>query len=161
MNPRTPLEPQVTAVPHNFSGTPKGEILREELVTAEELQSAVKKLGEFGGDNRAGLPGTLHRISAIKNRKGDVIGLTCRVGRATCGRMDLIRDLLETPTSILFLGPPGIGKTTVLREVARQLADVHHRRVVIVDTSNEIGGDGDIPHPAIGDSRRMQVQHPV
>eukprot|EP00667_Euglena_gracilis_P000833 EG_transcript_833 len=141
-----------------FQGMAGGEPLRETKVTAEELQMAEKRLGVFGDDNRAGLPGTLHRISAIRNRHGTIVGLTCRIGRATMGRVDIIKDLLTVPTSMLFLGPPGIGKTTVLREVARQLSDVYLRRVVIVDTSNEIGGDGDIPHPAIGSSRRMQVE---
>ena len=64
------------------------------------------------------------------------------------------------PNSLLFLGRPGVGKTTVIREMARVLSDELHKRVVIVDTSNEIGGDGDVPHPAIGGARRMQVPDP-
>jgi len=143
-----------------FLGKPGGVQLRSAKVTKEELSAAERKLGAFGGDNRAGLPGTLHRVSALRNRQGNVTGLTCRIGRATAGRVDMIKDLLLYPTSMLFLGPPGVGKTTVLREVSRQLANVHQRRVVIVDTSNEIGGDGDIPHPAVGDARRMQVENP-
>eukprot|EP00892_Ulva_mutabilis_P008563 jgi/Ulvmu1/6079/UM027_0057.1 len=133
------------------------EELSDRLVTREDLQSASERLGDFGLDNRAGIEGTLHRISAMKNRRGDIIGLTCRVGRAVNGHVDMIRDLLEHPQSILFLGRPGVGKTTVIRELARTLADDCGRRVVIVDTSNEIGGDGDVPHPAIGSARRMQV----
>ena len=117
-------------------------------------------MGEFGGDNRAGVEGTLHRISAIRNRRAQVIGLTCRVGRAVTGHISLIRDILPVPNSILFLGRPGVGKTTVIREMARVLADDLRKRVVIVDTSNEIGGDGDVPHPAIGGARRMQVPDP-
>ena len=115
-------------------------------------------MGQFMTDNRAGIEGTLHRISAIRNRKGQVVGLTCRVGRAVTGHIDMIRDLLESPNSLLFLGRPGVGKTTIIRELARVLSDVYHKRVVIVDTSNEIGGDGDVPHAAIGGARRMQVQ---
>jgi stage III sporulation protein SpoIIIAA len=112
----------------------------------------------FDADNRAGMERTLHRISAIRNRRGEVVGLTCRVGRAVYGTIDIIKDLIETGQSILLLGSPGVGKTTMLREAARVLAA--SKRVVIVDTSNEIGGDGDVPHPAIGRARRMQVSHP-
>ena len=136
------------------------EFLREAEVTLEDLAAAERAVGEFGGDNRAGVQGTLHRISAIRNRRGTVIGLTCRVGRAVTGHISLIRDILDVPNSILFLGRPGVGKTTVIREMARVLADELHKRVVIVDTSNEIGGDGDVPHPAIGGARRMQVPDP-
>lgn len=125
----------------------------------EEIQCVLKAIGQFGGDNRAGIEGTLHRISAIRNRKGKVIGLTCRVGRAR-GQIDMVRDLLDFGESILFVGRPGVGKTTVVREMSRVLSDELHKRVVIVDTSNEIGGDGDIPHPAIGGARRLQVPNP-
>lgn len=76
---------------------------------------------------------------------------------AVTGQIDMVRDLLKSPTSLLFLGRPGVGKTTVIRELARVLSEELKKRVVIVDTSNEIGGDGDIPHPAIGTARRMQV----
>ena len=127
------------------------------MVTREDLEFAVNQLGLFGGDNRAGIDRTLHRISCIRNRRGDVIGLTCRVGRAITGSADLVSDLITSGSSILFLGRPGVGKTTTIREVCRVLSDVLERRVVIVDTSNEIGGDGDIPHVGIGRSRRMQV----
>jgi stage III sporulation protein SpoIIIAA len=118
-------------------------------------------VGAFGDDNRAGIARTLHRISAIRNRQGDIVGLTCRVGRAVTGTIDLIKDLVVSGRSILLLGRPGVGKTTMLRECARVLADERRKRVVIVDTSNEIGGDGDIPHPGIGRSRRMQVRTPT
>ncbi|THU49789.1 hypothetical protein C4D60_Mb06t13220 [Musa balbisiana] len=140
-----------------FLGESGGQYLRDKEISLEELEEAQKSLGEFGGDNRAGIEGTLHRISAIRSRKGLVVGLTCRVGRAVSGHVDMVRDLLEYRESILFLGRPGVGKTTVMREIARVLADELHKRVVIVDTSNEIGGDGDIPHAAIGGARRMQV----
>ena len=143
-----------------FLGRSGGEFLREGEITKEDLAHAESALGEFGGDNRAGVEGTLHRISAIRNRKGTVVGLTCRVGRAVTGHIDMIRDILEVPNSVLFLGRPGVGKTTVIREMARVLSDELHKRVVIVDTSNEIGGDGDVPHPAIGGARRMQVPDP-
>jgi stage III sporulation protein SpoIIIAA len=129
-------------------------------VTTEEIASVIGRLSEFGGDNRAGIERTLHRISAIRNRQGEIIGLTCRVGRAVAGAVDIVRDVIESGKSILLLGRPGVGKTTILRETARILADELNKRVVIVDTSNEIGGDGDIPHPAIGRSRRMQVTTP-
>ncbi|KAI8106357.1 hypothetical protein M9435_000902 [Picochlorum sp. BPE23] len=143
-----------------FLGGRGGEYLRDELITKSDLEHAMSALGDFGGDNRAGVEGTLHRISAIRNRRGDVVGLTCRVGRAVTGHIDMIRDIVDSPNSILFLGRPGVGKTTVIREMARVLSDEMHKRVVIIDTSNEIGGDGDVPHPAIGGARRMQVPDP-
>ena len=126
-------------------------------VKSEDLDWVVERVGEFGSDNRAGIERTLHRISAIRNRQGKVVGLTCRVGRAVYGTIDIIRDAVESGESLLLVGRPGVGKTTKLREVARVLSDEFKKRVVIVDTSNEIGGDGDIPHPAIGHARRMQV----
>ncbi len=129
-------------------------------VLQADIDHCVARVGEFGADNRAGIERTLHRISAIRNRRGQIVGLTCRVGRAVYGTVAMIRDLVETGKSILLLGKPGVGKTTALREVARVLADELNKRVVIVDTSNEIAGDGDIPHPAIGRARRMQVAKP-
>ncbi len=135
-------------------------MLRDEDVTAEDLAYVISRIGAFGGDNRAGIERTLHRISALRNRQGKVIGLTCRVGRAVFGTIRIIADLIETGKSLLLLGRPGVGKTTMLREIARVLADDNKKRVVIVDTSNEIAGDGDVPHPAIGSARRMQVSHP-
>lgn len=134
--------------------------LRSTEVSTEELEYVQNAIGQFGGDNRAGIEGTLHRISAIKSRKGEIIGLTCRIGRAVRGQIDMVRDLLHFGESILFLGRPGVGKTTVMRELSRVLSDELHKRVVIVDTSNEIGGEGDIPHPAIGGARRLQVKDP-
>ena len=134
--------------------------LDEDEVTEQELEQTVAQLSEFGEDNRAGIERTLHRISAIRNRRGRIVGLTCRVGRSVSGSSSAIRDLVESGHSILLLGPPGVGKTTMLRDVARTLADDLEKRVVVVDTSNEIGGDGDIPHPGIGRARRMQVGRP-
>lgn len=136
------------------------EYLSEQPVTQTDLEAVIQAVGDFGADNRAGIEQTLHRISAIRNRQGAIIGLTCRVGRAIFGTIALIRDLVETGQSILLLGRPGVGKTTALREIARVLADDLNKRVVIIDSSNEIAGDGDIPHPAIGRARRMQVAHP-
>ncbi|HEY9694264.1 MAG TPA: R3H domain-containing nucleic acid-binding protein [Oculatellaceae cyanobacterium] len=138
----------------------KAEYLGETPVSKEDINYCIQRVGLFSGDNRAGIERTLHRISAIRNRTGDIIGLTCRVGRAVFGTIAMIRDLVETGNSILMLGRPGVGKTTALREIARVLADELHKRVVIIDTSNEIAGDGDIPHPAIGRARRMQVARP-
>ncbi|MEL7643401.1 MAG: R3H domain-containing nucleic acid-binding protein [bacterium] len=126
--------------------------------THDDINNVVDKIGDFDADNRAGLERTLHRISAIRNRHAAIVGLTCRVGRAVYGTLDIIQDLVESGKSLLLLGKPGIGKTTMLREAARILAE--NKRVIIVDTSNEIGGDGDVPHPAIGKARRMQVATP-
>jgi len=138
----------------------KAEYVTDTPVSREEIQYCLDRVGHFGGDNRAGIEQTLHRISAIRNRTGDIIGLTLRVGRAVFGTIGMIRDLVERGQSILMLGRPGVGKTTALREIARVLADELDKRVVIIDTSNEIAGDGDIPHPAIGRARRMQVARP-
>lgn len=134
--------------------------LADLAVRAEDIAYVVDRVGQFGKDNRAGIERTLHRISAIRNRQGNIVGLTCRIGRAVYGTIDIIRDVVEGGRSILMLGRPGVGKTTKLREVARILSDEFKKRVVIVDTSNEIAGDGDIPHPAIGHARRMQVATP-
>ncbi|MFP2895646.1 AAA family ATPase, partial [Corallococcus sp. 4LFB] len=134
--------------------------LSEVPVDAEALQAVLARVGEPGGDNRAGIERTLHRVSAIRNRQGRVVGLTLRVGRAIQGTIDMLRDLVESGRNLLLLGRPGVGKTTKLREVARVLADALGKRVMVVDTSNEIGGDGDIPHPGIGGARRMQVSRP-
>jgi len=142
-----------------FAG--REEILSQREVTAEDLAYVISRIGQFGGDNRAGIERTLHRISALRNRAGKVVGLTLRVGRAMYGTMEIIRDVVESGKSILLLGRPGVGKTTLLREVARVLADDLAKRVVVVDTSNEIAGDGDIPHPGIGRARRMQVATPT
>jgi len=131
--------------------------LGRDPVSREELDHVVAAVGVFSDDNRAGIERTLHRISAIRNRQGEVVGLTLRVGRAVFGTIDALRDLVDSGLNILLLGRPGVGKTTKLREVARVLADEGGKRVMIVDTSNEIGGDGDIPHPGIGGARRMQV----
>ena len=136
-------------------------VLDSKEVDEQDIDYVVSRIGSFGGDNRAGIERTLHRISAIRNRKGRVVGLTCRVGRAVFGTIKIIQDLVESGKSVLLLGRPGVGKTTMLREVARVLADDLGKRVIIVDTSNEIAGDGDIPHPAIGDARRMQVATPT
>ena len=136
-------------------------ILGDIDVTRQDLSMVAERIGTFGDDNRAGIERTLHRISAIRNRAGEIVGLTCRVGRAVFGTIAIISDLIESGESVLILGRPGVGKTTMLRETARVLADELHKRVVVVDTSNEIAGDGDIPHPAIGRARRMQVPTPT
>src|SRR5215472_16529718 len=136
-------------------------LLSSQPVTEADLEYVASRVGQFGEDNRAGIERTLHRVSAIRNRRGRIVGLTCRVGRAVTGTAEIFRDIVESGQSVLLLGRPGIGKTTMLRESARLLADEQRKRVVIVDTSNEIGGDGDIPHPGIGRARRMQVRTPL
>ncbi|PKN82845.1 MAG: AAA family ATPase [Chloroflexi bacterium HGW-Chloroflexi-9] len=134
------------------------EVSLSDLEVADtEISHVVAQVSEFGDDNRAGIPRTLHRISGIRNRRGHIVGLTCRIGRSVSGSGQVMHDIIESGRSVLLLGPPGVGKTTMLRDVARMLADELNKRVVIVDTSNEIGGDGDIPHHGIGRSRRMQV----
>ena len=135
-------------------------LLSTHSVREEDIDFVVQRIGAFGDDNRAGIERTLHRISAIRNREGRIVGITCRVGRAVFGTVAIIRDIVESGHSILMMGRPGVGKTTLLREAARVLADDLGKRVMIVDTSNEIGGDGDIPHPAVGRARRMQVPTP-
>src|SRR5512138_1367031 len=138
----------------------QGEVvLSDKEISRSDLDHVVERIGEFDADNRAGLERTLHRISALRNRRGHIVGLTCRVGRAVYGTVDIIQDIVESGKSVLILGRPGVGKTTLLREAARILAD--SKRVIVVDTSNEIGGDGDVPHPAVGKARRMQVREPM
>jgi len=135
-------------------------VLSNDEVTGDDLSYVSSRIGAFGGDNRAGIARTLHRISALRNRQGDIVGLTCRVGRAVSGIIQIIQDMVASGKNILLVGRPGIGKTTMLRECARVLADEFKKRLIIVDTSNEIAGDGDIPHPAIGHARRLQVATP-
>ena len=140
---------------------PDSEVmLLDREIDEADIAFVVEHIGTFGDDNRAGIERTLHRISAIRNRNGKIVGLTCRIGRAVYGTIEIINDFVESGKSILIMGRPGIGKTTMLREAARVLADDMGKRVVVVDTSNEIAGDGDIPHPAIGKARRMQVRTP-
>ena len=143
-----------------FGAGGEAQLLSRE-VDEEDIQYIVDHIGSFGDDNRAGIERTLHRISAIRNRNGKIVGLTCRIGRAVFGTIEIIEDLVESGNSVLIMGRPGIGKTTMLREAARVLADDMDKRVVVVDTSNEIAGDGDIPHPGIGRARRMQVRTPA
>lgn len=173
------LPPQIQRALHSQNGTEKlieivldlgrqpearfldrGIDLSNDFVTREDLKYIVSRIGLFTKDNRAGIERTLHRISAIRNRQGEVIGLTCRVGRAVFGTVDIVKDVIESGKSTLLLGPPGVGKTTLLREAARVVADEMGKRVIVVDTSNEIAGDGDVPHPGIGRARRMQVPSP-
>jgi stage III sporulation protein SpoIIIAA len=133
------------------------EYLSRKILSWQDLDYTIKRVSKFSNENRAGIERTLHRISCIRNRQFLITGLTCRVGRAVFGTISIIRDLLESEKSILILGKPGVGKTTIIREIARVLADEMEKRVIIIDTSNEIAGDSDIPHSGIGRARRMQV----
>ena len=166
LNSRSDLD-QLLEVVLDLGREPEARFLEESVslgsaeVSEADIQHTIDRIGRFGEDNRAGIERTLHRISAIRNRSGKVIGLTLRVGRAIYGTIRVVEDLIMSGKSVLLLGKPGVGKTTMLREVARVLADDAHRRVIVVDTSNEIAGDGDIPHPAIGRARRMQVPSPA
>ena len=135
----------------------KSVYLSEEIVSWQDLEYTTKRLGTFSNENRAGIERTLHRISCIRNRQGIIIGLSCRIGRCVVGSIDIFRDLLDSDHSLLLLGKPGVGKTTFIREISRILSDEVQKRVVIIDTANEIAGDSDIPHAGIGRARRMQV----
>jgi len=133
------------------------EYLSPKIVSWQDIDYITKRISKFSNENRAGIERTLHRISCIRNRQFLINGLTCRVGRAVFGTISVVRDLLESEKSVLILGKPGVGKTTIIREIARVLADEMEKRVIIIDTSNEIAGDSDIPHSGIGRARRMQV----
>ena len=133
--------------------------IENDVISQGDIDYVVSKIGQFNDDNRAGIERSLHRISCMRNRMGKIIGLTCRVGRSICGTIDIISDIVSSNKSLLIMGGPGVGKTTMLREIARVLSTDYGKRVVVVDTSNEIAGDGDIAHPAIGRARRMQVTH--
>ena len=137
----------ISAVPRRHAIPASPRSCRSHLATPEDIEYVTRRVGAFGKDNRAGIERTLHRISAIRNRRGAIVGLTCRVGRAVYGTIDIIRDVVESGKSVLLLGRPGVGKTTKCREVARVLSEEFGKRVIVVDTSNEIAGDGDIPHP--------------
>lgn len=133
------------------------EFLSQKIISWQDLDYLIKRVSKFNSENRAGIDRTLHRISCIRNRQFLINGLSCRIGRAISGTISIIRDLLESEKSILILGKPGTGKTTIIREIARVLSDEMEKRVVIIDTANEIAGESDIPHPGIGRARRMQV----
>ena len=133
------------------------QYLSQKIISWQDIDFIIKRINNFRNDNRAGIERTLHRISCIRNRQSLINGLSCRIGRAVFGAINRIRDLLQSEQSILILGKPGVGKTTIIREIARVLSDEMGKRVVVVDTSNEIGGDSDIPHYGIGRARRMQV----
>ena len=141
--------------------TNQQDIILDLIITQNDINYVINKIGHVGDDNRAGIERTLHRISLIRNRAEEPIGVTCRVGRAVFGSVKIIEDFIGSEKSILIMGKPGIGKTTMIREITRIIADKEEKRVVVVDTSNEIAGDGDIPHPAIGSARRMQVRNTI
>lgn len=137
----------------------------ERVVEPSDLEAVKQKLKaeyqvEFREDGRAGISGTLHRISALYDRYGILVGMTIRLARVVKGLADPIIPFLLDGKSLLIIGPPGVGKTTLLRDVIRQLAIIYGPKVVIVDTSNEIGGEGRVPHPVLGASKRVQVRIP-
>lgn len=144
-------------IPQGLFSKGKNILLGEKNVTTEMIEDVCTQIGEFNRSNRAGLEGTLHRISCIRNKNDKIIGLTMRVGRSITGTIEIIKDYLNQNKSLLLLGPPGVGKTTMLREISHHLSTEREQRVVVIDTSNEIAGDGDIPHAAIGRARRMQL----
>jgi stage III sporulation protein SpoIIIAA len=137
---------------------PEGSTYITDVIVDEAfLKQSLSSVTQFGPDNRAGINGTLHRISKIVDRQSRPVGLTCRVGRPMLGTITIIEDLIAAGSNILIIGAPGVGKSTKLRDVARLLSTDKLRRVVIVDTSNEIAGDGAVPHAAVGKARRLQV----
>lgn len=136
---------------HEGAITLAGEIRRE------DLQYILGRVTRFREDNRTGVDRTLHRIACIRDRYDEIVGFTFRVGRAIPEAAQPLCDFLEARRNVLVVGRPGAGKTTVLRSAACILSDHLRRRVVIADTSNEVGGDGQIPHPAIGSARRLQI----
>jgi len=138
----------------------KAHALPLPLVTEVDIQTVLGGIGTLSADNRAGIPHTLHRVSALRARDGSVIGFTMRVGRVVYGSLKLMGDIVSSGKSVLLVGAPGVGKTTVLREMARVLSDEYHKRVMVVDTSNEIAGDARIPHSGIGSARRIEVPTP-
>jgi hypothetical protein len=134
------------------------EYVSSTAINNSEISKIINSLTKFNNDNRTGINKTLHRISCIKNKDGIIVGLTCRIGRNISGGITIIRDLLETKKSILLLGQPGSGKTTIIREIANILSSENDKRVIVIDNANEIGGGNDITHNGIGYSRRMQVE---
>ncbi len=129
-------------------------------ITAKDLQaiSTNRLLTAFTANNRCGIDKTLHRIACIRGKDGQsILGLTIRIGRILTPQIDLIADIIDTGESVLFLGKPAAGKTTKLRECADYLSTEGGKRVIIIDSCNEIGGEGNVPHFAVGRARRMPI----
>ncbi|EPY22109.1 R3H domain-containing protein [Strigomonas culicis] len=123
----------------------------------DDLHQLLARVGRFGADGRGCVPGTAHRVSVWRGRRGESLGVTLRVGRYVPNAAKALLPL-ALQGSVLILSKAGKGKTTLLRDLSSSLAhEASMPRVTVVDTSNEIGGDGPLPMAFLGRCRRLQV----